>query len=67
LKPVYRQGSEQPVERGITTGFPVIFSGGPLPKLEGGATLGHHNEEVYGRLLHLDPAELAELKERGVI
>ena len=67
LKPMYRQGSEQPVEHGITTGFPVIFSGGPLPRLEGGATLGHHNEDVYGRLLHLDPAELAELKERGIV
>ena len=67
LKPMYRQGSEEPVERGIVTGFPVIFSGGSLPRLEGGAKLGHHNEEVYGRLLGLDPAELAALKERGVL
>ncbi len=67
LKPMYRQGSDDPVEHGITTGFPVIFSGGALPSLEGGATLGHHNEDVYGRLLNLDPAALAELKERGVV
>ncbi len=67
LKPMYRQGSAEPVERGIVAGFPVIFSGGSLPRLEGGAKLGHHNEEVYGRLLDLDPAELAELKERGVL
>jgi crotonobetainyl-CoA:carnitine CoA-transferase CaiB-like acyl-CoA transferase len=67
LKPMYRQGSEAPVERGIVAGFPVAFSGGSLPKLEGGAKLGHHNEDVYGRLLGLDPAALVELKKRGVL
>ncbi len=67
LKPMYRQGSEEPVERGIVAGFPVTFSAGSLPRLEGGARLGHHNEEVYGRLLDLDPAALAELKKHGVI
>jgi crotonobetainyl-CoA:carnitine CoA-transferase CaiB-like acyl-CoA transferase len=67
LKPMYRQGSEEPVERGIVAGFPVTFSGGSLPRLEGGAMLGHHNEDVYGRLLDLDPAELAELKKRGIL
>ncbi len=67
LKPMYRQGSEEPVERGIVAGFPVTFSAGSLPRLEGGARLGHHNEEVYGRLLDLDPAALAELKNHGVI
>ncbi len=67
LKPMYRQGSDEPVERGIISGFPVTFSGGALPTLEGGATLGHHSEEVYGRLLGLNPTTLANLKERGVI
>ncbi len=67
LKPMYRQGSEEPVERGIVAGFPVTFSGGALPRLEGGAMLGHHNEDVYGRLLHLDPTELADLKKRGIL
>ncbi len=67
LKPMYRQDSDEPVERGIMAGFPVTFSGGSLPELEGGAKLGHHNEEVYRRLLGLDAAALAELKARGVI
>ena len=67
LKPMYRQGSDNPVERGIVSGFPVKFSGGGLPKLEGGAKLGHHNREVFGRLLDLDAAALAGLRERGVI
>ena len=67
LKPMYRQGSDDPVERGIVSGFPVRFSGGDLPKLEGGAQLGHHNCEVFGRLLDLDADALAGLRERGVI
>ena len=67
LRPMRRQGWDEPVERGIVAGFPVIFSGGSLPKLEGGANLGHHNDEIYGRLLHLDQAALSDLKKRGVI
>ena len=67
LKPMYRQGSDEPVERGIVPGFPVTFSGGDLPKLEGGAKLGHHNREVFGRLLALDAAAMADLEARGVI
>jgi crotonobetainyl-CoA:carnitine CoA-transferase CaiB-like acyl-CoA transferase len=67
LRPMLRQGSVQPVERGIVAGFPVIFSGGSLPKLDGGANLGHHNDEIYGRLLHLDQSALTDLKKRGVI
>jgi hypothetical protein len=64
---MYRQGSDEPVARGVVAGFPVIFSGGSLPRLEGGANLGHHNDEVYGRLLHLDQVALSDLKKRGVI
>ena len=67
LRPMYRQGSDDPVERGIVSGFPVKFSGGDLPALEGGAKLGHHNREVYERLLGLDADALAGLRERGVI
>jgi crotonobetainyl-CoA:carnitine CoA-transferase CaiB-like acyl-CoA transferase len=67
LKPMYRLGSDEPVERGVVSGFPVEFSGGSLPKLEGGATLGHHNEEVFGQLLDLDTTTLSGLKKRGVI
>ena len=67
LRAMYRQGSDAPVERGVLAGFPVTFSGGSLPKLEGGAKLGLHNEDVYGRLLDLDAAALSELNRRGVI
>ena len=67
LRPMYRQDSTEPVEPGIIPGFPVAFSGGTLPQLEGGATLGHHNDEIYGRLLGLDPAELADLKNSGIL
>ncbi len=67
LKPMRRHGSPEPVERSIIPGFPVTFSGGDLPALEGGAPLGEHNEDVYGRLLGLDAAALAELGRKGVI
>ncbi len=67
LKPMLRQDSDEPVERGIVAGFPVRFSGGDLPDLEGAAKLGHHNSDVYSRLLNLDAAALARLKERGTI
>ncbi len=67
LRPMHRLGTDAPVERGIVAGFPVAFSGGPLPELEGGAPLGHHNADVYGQLLGLDAATLAGLKQRGVI
>ena len=67
LKPMYRQDSPVPVEPGVISGFPVRFSGGDLPELEGGAKLGHHNEEVYEKLLGLNSDTLADLKDRGVI
>ena len=67
LKPMYRQGWDEPVAGGVVSGFPVEFSGGALPNLEGGAELGHHNREVFGRLLGLDAEALAELEERGVV
>ena len=64
---MYRQGSDVAIERGIVAGFPVAFSGGALPVLDGGAMLGHHNAEIYGQLLDLDQAALRDLRERGVI
>ena len=67
LKPMRRLGSNEPVPRNMIVGFPVIFSGGSLPQLEGGAMLGHHNEDVYGRLLALNAGALVDLKKRGVI
>ena len=67
LKPMYRQDSSEPVEPGIISGFPIRFSGGDLPTLEGGAKLGHHNEEVFEKLLGLNSGILADLKDRGII
>ena len=67
LRPMYRQDSDEPVAGGVVAGFPVTFSGGALPKLEGGAKLGHHNEDIYRRLLGLSPEELSDLKTRGVV
>ena len=67
LKPMFRQGSDEPVEGGVVSGFPVKFSGGDLPKLDGGPQLGHHNREVFGRLLGLDAKAVADLEERGVV
>ena len=67
LKPMYRQGWDEPVEGGVVSGFPVKFSGSDLPKLDGGPQLGHHNREVFGRLLGLDAESLAELETRGVV
>ena len=67
LKPMYRQGWDESVEGGVVSGFPVIFSGGDLPELDGGPQLGHHNREVFGRLLGLDAEAVAELETRGVV
>jgi formyl-CoA transferase len=74
--PHFRQrGTLQPLRHaamtgavpGVGSGFPVVFSGGPLPELAGAPTLGMHNGEVYGEVLGLTPQELARLKEQGVV
>lgn len=67
LRPMYRHGSDVPIEPGILSGFPIVFSGGELPKLEGGAPLGQHNAEVFGALLGLDAEALLRLEQAGVI
>ena len=72
----YRRGTLKPMQHGalgttvkdhVVVGFPVVFSSGPLPELAGAPTLGMHNEEIYGSVLGLDAARLADLKKRGVI
>ena len=71
----YERGTLQPMRHGampdpvpgIASGFPVVFSDGPLPTMPGAPTLGMHNEDVYGRLLNLDAAELERLHADGVI
>jgi CoA:oxalate CoA-transferase len=67
LRPMYRRGADVPIENGIVAGFPVVFSQGALPKLQGGAELGHHTDAVLQTLLGLDESEIAELRRRGVI
>ncbi len=66
LVPMRHGAMDQPVE-GIGSGFPVIFSSGPLPVMAGAPTLGMHNEEIYGRLLGLTAEELKSLQSDGVL
>ena len=71
----YERGTLQPMRHGampdpvpgIASGFPVVFSDGPLPAMPGAPTLGMHNEEIYGKLLKLETADLEKLKADGVI
>ena len=66
LMPLRHAGFPKPV-KGVASGFPVIFSGGPLPEMSGAPTLGMHNQEIFSKLLGLDESDLASLKESGVI
>ena len=71
----WQRGTLQPLRHsamsqaapGVGSGFPVVFSGGPLPELAGAPTLGMHNAEIYGSLLGLTPEDLGRLKEQGVV
>ncbi len=67
LRPMHRADDVEPVDDGVLAGFPVLFSGGELPALPGGAALGSHTEQVLGGLLGVDAQAIAELKDRGVI
>ena len=58
---------DDPVDDGVVVGFPVRFSGGPLPEMRGAPTLGMDNEDVFGRLLDMGAEELAALREKGVM
>jgi benzylsuccinate CoA-transferase BbsF subunit len=48
-------------------GLPARFSKTPWAMTRGAPCLGEHNEAVFGRLLGLSPAEVAELAAEGVI
>jgi len=66
LKPMTHIALAEPVEGMVASGFPVVFSGGPLPELSAAPTLGQHNQEVYCDLLRISPQELQRLREQGV-
>lgn len=66
LVPLRHAAMDQPVD-GIGSGFPVVFSSGPLPEMSGAPTLGMHNEEIYGRLLGLTVEDLKSLKSDGIL
>ena len=67
LQPMRHGAMDAPVPGGIASGFPVVFSGGPLPTLPGAPTLGMHNMEIYGKLLGLEESDLEGLYSGGVI
>ncbi len=67
LQPMRHGTMDAPVPGGIASGFPVVFSGGPLPTLPGAPTLGMHNGEIYGKLLDLGESDLEGLRSGGVI
>ena len=66
LAPMHHSAMERPVAA-IASGFPVVFSGGPLPAMAGAPTLGMNNGEVYGGLLGMTPDQLRELEEEKVV
>ena len=66
LLPMRHAAMEEPT-KGIFPGFPVRFSGGELPELQGAPTLGMHNQEILSTLLGLGKADIQELVDQGVI
>ena len=48
-------------------GLPVRLSETDWRLERGGPCLGEHNDYVYGEILGLAPAEIASLREEGVI
>ena len=66
LLPMLHAAMEGPVD-GVASGFPVIFSGGDLPKMSGAPTLGMHNQEIFSTLLNLTDQEIKHLKEENVV
>lgn len=66
LLPMRHGGIEDPVS-GISSGFPVLFSGGKVPEPYGAPMLGQQNAEIYSKLLNVDEAELERLKSDGIV
>lgn len=51
----------------LVPGVPIKFSETPASISSAAPALGEHNEEVFGELLGMSGAEIAELKEKGAI
>ena len=66
LLPMLHADMEVPVD-GVASGFPVIFSGGDLPKMSGAPTLGMHNKEIFAELLGLTDQDIKRLEEEKVV
>jgi len=62
-----RHGKIEGAVQGISSGFPVLFSGGEVPEPYGAPTLGQQNAEIYGKLLDIDEEALARLKSEGIV
>jgi crotonobetainyl-CoA:carnitine CoA-transferase CaiB-like acyl-CoA transferase len=67
LQPMLHGPLGEAVEGSVASGFPVVFSDGPLPQLAGAPTLGMHNKEIYGSVLGLGEEDLQRLREQGVV
>ncbi|ETW94640.1 MAG: hypothetical protein ETSY1_33990 [Candidatus Entotheonella factor] len=66
LRPMRHATLADPIG-GVTAGFPIVFSGQPLPDLPGAPTLGMHNQEIYGKLLGLRDEHLQRLQAQGIV
>ena len=66
LFPMRSQAFEEDLP-GIASGFPVIFSGGPLPESTGAPLLGMQNAEIFGTLLKINKERIHSLRVDGVI
>ena len=67
LQPMLHGPLGEAVEGSVASGFPVVFSDGPLPQLAGAPTLGMDNQEIYGSVLGLGKEDLQRLREQGVV
>ena len=62
-----RNGATSSVVPGIGSGWPVQFSSGPLPELDGAPTLGMNTLDILTDTLGYTPQEIDQLKSGGVI
>ena len=67
LLPMMHAATGKPVDDAVVSGFPVKFSGGDLPTIEGAPTLGMHNAEIFEKLLGLNDQDIQKLQEEQVI